>query len=84
MTERLIAITVQAYLNHLERTEEAWCNAATERNVQRWTSVLSEEACIEECDNDVLAWGLPHACGRYRQQERCTSVGRANLGSTAC
>ena len=56
MTELLIAITVQAYLIHLERTEEAWCNAGTERNVHRWASMLSEEACIAQGDENVLAW----------------------------
>ena len=56
MTAQLIAITVQAYLNHLERTEESWCNATTERNVRRWTSMLSEEVCITACEKDVLAW----------------------------
>ena len=56
MTEQLIAITVQAYLNHLERTEEDWCNVNTERNVRRWTSMLSGEVCIAACEKDVLAW----------------------------
>ena len=56
VTERLIALTFQAYLNYLERIDQAWSNAATEHSVQMLVPALSQKTCIADCDEDVLAW----------------------------
>lgn len=56
MTERLLVIGCQAYLNQLEGVERGWINANSERKVWRSVQQLDRNCCIAESDREVLEW----------------------------
>jgi hypothetical protein len=56
LTERILVIGCQTYLNHLEGVERGWINADSERKVRRSIQQLDGERCMLECDQDGLVW----------------------------
>lgn len=56
VTEGLMALTLRAYLNYLERIGQAWSNAATEHSVQMLVPSLSQRTCNAECHENAPAW----------------------------
>jgi hypothetical protein len=56
LTERILVIGCQTYLNHLEGVERGWINANSERKVRRSVQQLDGDRCKVECNQDALVW----------------------------